>query len=751
MSIRSVGAIGVILNAKVGGFNASIRGAQNTLLQFGATANSVGASSVAMGSAITRAALPLAAIGGFAVFQFSKFEAGMRNVNSIAKQSEEQLKRTSRAALDLAVELGSSPVGLTEALYNINSASFQGAAGLNVLRHATIAAKAGLATTEQSAQAITAVLNAYSLGAEHAADVSDILFKTVEKGVLSFSDLAGGLGAIVSTGKAVGVEFDEIAAGIATMTRGGIQSAEAFTAMNRFLLRFITGTAELDSLFQTYGFYTADVALHTLGLGKTIKILARETGGAAKEITNLGFKMRGFKAASSLVRNEGKDFAGDLIAQADRAGAALAALEEQSKSVAFQWSRIKAQFQVAAIEIGEKLAPTLRTIGNVLAWLGEKWSNLSERTKTLIVTISSILVVAGPLLIIFGKLAMLVGTLATVVGGALASGFLLWAGLLAGVVVGLVSVYGEGETLMDKFKTILTNVITWFKGASLVIQEVAIGIAVYFKTGLKQAWLFFEIFFHNIIEGYSVIGVNIFKFMTWFANNWSEVITSAGLLVGSLVVNMTTNFKSFFQWLIINWSSLWTGIAQFTGGVIVNMSENIKEFFGAVWKWVKGGFTDWEAPDLKGLSEDVYFRVTESNLTPMLDGYKSTITDSLEFTKGEYRSLIDESSDLWLNASDELKSKLTEISSVALKEVENVTKAAESIVEDADFDQKIKSIVVMEAGAVQKGTLAAAKAEATNNVWRRKQLNATDQTNYRLDTLIGVTRAGQDDEMVVRL
>src|SRR5687768_12475820 len=86
---------------------------------------------------------------------------------------------------------------LARGLYDIASSGFKGAQGMKVLEASAIAASAGMSDTATAARAITGVLNAYGLGAERAAEVSDVLFKTVEVGVLTFDELAQQLGDVV--------------------------------------------------------------------------------------------------------------------------------------------------------------------------------------------------------------------------------------------------------------------------------------------------------------------------------------------------------------------------------------------------------------------------------------------------------------------------------------------------------------------------------------------------------------------------
>jgi hypothetical protein len=76
-------------------------------------------------------------------------------------------------------------------------------------------------------KAVAAVLNAYRLRARAAGRVSDVLFKTVDRGVLSFEQLASEIGAVLPQAAGLGVGLDQVGASIATMTAQGFSAGDA--------------------------------------------------------------------------------------------------------------------------------------------------------------------------------------------------------------------------------------------------------------------------------------------------------------------------------------------------------------------------------------------------------------------------------------------------------------------------------------------------------------------------------------------
>src|SRR5690606_17617696 len=99
------------------------------------------------------------------VSQFAGLEAAMANVSTLAGQSDQWIQQMTGNLRELAIELGTSPTGLAEGLYDIIGSGIEASQAFDVLRTSAIAAKAGLTDTGTAARAITAILNAYGKSA----------------------------------------------------------------------------------------------------------------------------------------------------------------------------------------------------------------------------------------------------------------------------------------------------------------------------------------------------------------------------------------------------------------------------------------------------------------------------------------------------------------------------------------------------------------------------------------------------------
>jgi len=170
------------------------------------------------------------------------FDEALRKVQSITKDSNETISELRSQLLDLARKgdlAGKSAANIADAMFDIVQSGFNVQQALDIARVAAEAATTGFTDAATAGKAIVSVLNAFQLPAEQARHVADILFKTVDVGVLSFEDLAQNIGDFIGTAAIANVSLEELGTVMAVLTKRGIPAAEAATSLNRIMLQFI--------------------------------------------------------------------------------------------------------------------------------------------------------------------------------------------------------------------------------------------------------------------------------------------------------------------------------------------------------------------------------------------------------------------------------------------------------------------------------------------------------------------------------
>lgn len=376
----------------------------------------------------------VAAIGVAAVALVNssiKYQTAMLNVQSLGTETDASMKRLSASVLDLSTKLPQSAQTLAEGLYDIESSGFAGSAALTVLQASAKAASAGLSDTATSARAITGVLNAYGLGADHAREVSDVLFQTVNSGVISFQELAQNLGDVVPMAAAMGISLQQVTGALATMTLAGLPAAEAATATARVMQAFIKPSAGMATEMARLGITLDDLKNPAFGLSGAMQAIAKDTDGSTVALQSMFPDVRSLKGALALTSAEGKTYARVMRDEAkatDGAGATQRAFAIQMQGLGAQLEIAKNKGMAFFLALSVQVIPVVQRLageigdglvsaGNALAPV---WDDLFSTGKSVVQILGELWDGIGPVVEGFGMLA----------GGAAVGGLRVVAGLL---------------------------------------------------------------------------------------------------------------------------------------------------------------------------------------------------------------------------------------------------------------------------------------------------------------------------------
>lgn len=303
------------------------------------------------------------AIGvGAAVSQAIQFDRALHNVNSIAQLSEGRLQALGKAVRGLAGQTAQAPKTLAAGLYDLVSSGFKAKQSLEILRSSAKAATAGLTDTQTSTAAVAAVLNAYHRPAKAAADVSDVLFQTVNRGVITFEQLAQNIGDVLPFASTLGVNLNQVGAAVSTMTKEGISAPETMTRIKAVMSALIKPSNDLQKAYKTLGVSSGEQLIKQKGFQGALEALVGTTNGGKDAIAKLFRNIRALGGVFALTGGNAKTARGDVAAFKDVAGATDKALSQQAKSVSYQWNQLKAQASGLAIGLGQKLFPAIHSV-----------------------------------------------------------------------------------------------------------------------------------------------------------------------------------------------------------------------------------------------------------------------------------------------------------------------------------------------------------------------------------------------------
>ena len=266
-----------------------------------------------------------------------EFEKGWANVTTMLSISEAATVKMKNELIGLSPTLG-SVTKMAEGMYQVLSASIEPAKAIEFLGTAAKAAVAGVTDVFTSVDALTTVINAYGMAAEDATMVSDIMFQTVKRGKLTFGELASALGTVVPTAAQLGIRFEEIAAGMATLTRQGINVNTVTMQLRQVMMSVLKPTTEAKTLAKDLGIEFTATALKAKGLSKFLEEIAEKTQGNVTMMGEFFSNIRALSAVFGLAGSAAADFAYDISLMENSIGSTEIAFQKQMKTLDF-WIR----------------------------------------------------------------------------------------------------------------------------------------------------------------------------------------------------------------------------------------------------------------------------------------------------------------------------------------------------------------------------------------------------------------------------
>ena len=318
-----------------------------------------------------------AAFGGFAAVaarsfsSFASFEQQIAGINTITDLTQGQLQGLSQGIRTLSLDTGKSATESASAVYDLLGSGVATADALDVLALSTKAAVAGMSDTSTAAGVGVSIVNAYGESMSNLGLRYDQLFVAIQDGVVSFDQLAAGLGQVLPTAAAANVSFGEVSAAIARMTVQGIQAPIAITALRSAINQLASPAVE------------AKKAMGALGI---------EWKGLSATIGQIAEKKIGFAALAQIIPDtEGrtailaltKDYAGfvdELKKTEGAAGATERAYNIMKDTPQAQVEKFNAALEGLRDSFGKAVSAGLPLLG-LLGDLLNAFNGLSEPVK----------------------------------------------------------------------------------------------------------------------------------------------------------------------------------------------------------------------------------------------------------------------------------------------------------------------------------------------------------------------------------
>jgi len=317
--------------------------------------------------------LAFGALGVASVKMAGDFQQGLTTLVTGAGESERNLKMVGDGIKSVAVETGTTTSQLIQGMYQIESAGYHGAAGLDVLKAAAEGAKVGNADLGDVANAVTTVMTDYALkGPGAAAAATNALVATTARGKTHLQDLASSMARVLPTAASLNISMGQVGGAMATMTGEGTSARLAAMGLNAVLLSLAAPTAGASKMMGELGLSSktvADTLTHKGLVAALDEVAAAAERAGPKGSPAYVAAMKAMLGGTNGLR-VGLQLTGTHMDTLVGNTAAVTEAMKNGKGGVEGWAAVqkdfnvqldifKARLEVAGITLGQKLLPVL--------------------------------------------------------------------------------------------------------------------------------------------------------------------------------------------------------------------------------------------------------------------------------------------------------------------------------------------------------------------------------------------------------
>jgi len=415
--------------------NATLQTASGRLKSFGKSTTAIGK------SLQTRLALPLALAGGAAIKMATDFDKSMTKVKSLVGIAGDEVDAMGAKAKTMANEFGVSSSKAAEALFFITSAGLRGDEAMQTLEASLKASAVGLGETATIADLATSAMNAYGSDSLGAAQATDVLTAAVREGKLSSEDLAGAMGSVLPVASNMGVQFHEVGAAFAAMSRTGTDAASGATQLNAILSGLLKPTKQAEDALNSMGLSSSGLKqqIKDEGLLSTLNTLKTAFDSNADAAQVVFPNIRALKGVLDLLGSGVEVNRGIFERMNNTMGMTQTAFDATAQSAEFRLRKAMNSSKESFAQLGATLLtgllPIFEQVSTVIQNVFNSFFNLDEGTQKLILGLGAFAVVLPTIITLIGSLTTLIGALLSPVG--------LVAAALAGVAYIIYKNWGE--------------------------------------------------------------------------------------------------------------------------------------------------------------------------------------------------------------------------------------------------------------------------------------------------------------------
>ncbi len=353
MTEVNAGNLNVNINASTGNFQRGIKDAKKQVKSFGTQVTDMKRTLLKLSAGFAVVAGTMALLAKSSI----NMNKGLANVQTLIPGNIARINELKKSIQDMSIAVNKSTADLTDGTYQVISAFGDTADTVLILEIAAKAATAGVATTTDAINLLSAVTKGYGdTSLEAVNKVADLAFQAVKLGQTTFPELAASLGRVVPLAAEFGIKQKELFAVMATGTGVTGGAAEVTTQFRNVLQSLMAPTTDMILLFKRLEYANGKAMLSGEGLIGTLNLIIKEAEKSGEPLQKYIGSVEGQTIALALAGSQADVYVEKLAAMDKATGVMNEAFETQKEginSAGFALGQMHKAFVVLTQRIGD--------------------------------------------------------------------------------------------------------------------------------------------------------------------------------------------------------------------------------------------------------------------------------------------------------------------------------------------------------------------------------------------------------------
>ncbi|MDH7604841.1 MAG: phage tail tape measure protein [Melioribacter sp.] len=478
-----------------------------------------------------------------------EYEFSIQKIVGLTGTAQNVVNQWSKSIQNMSKEFGRKPKELAEALYFIASSGIEGAEALEVLKMSAKAAASGLGETQDIANYLTSVLNAYRGTGLTAAYATDVLVAAVREGKAEAQGFAAAMGSLTPIASNLGVSIDQVAGAMAAITLTGSTAAQAATYLRGMFNVLMKETEK--------GADAMDEASAALGTMKTsyadLRKILREQGvmalmeklnelSAAYGETLVSKVFPNIRSILAVLSLSGKNmkYNSQIIKEVTNSSGALGkAFAAVADTIKIRYDKAISSMEVSMIKIGAAVAnnliPLLENLSKRIERLADWFDGLTDAQKKNKLIMVGVLAAIAPVsmaLSVFGYTLTYVMRVVNLFTKALAGLNTMLS--LVGITAAKAGVKFMFLRKIVNLKNFFGNILTYIMKIVNLFTKTLVGMLSLIGITAAKAGAKF-MFLRKIVNLKNFFGTGASNILTAFKNPW--ILATTGAVTATVAIS----------------------------------------------------------------------------------------------------------------------------------------------------------------------------------------------------------------------